>query len=328
MSTDSALFTKAFRTVIITGGNAGLGFESARAIARANAGWHLVLASRSKERVTQAAAELSRRTGNPHITGMVVDLASQSSIRSFTDRLAHASLPPLHAIICNAGLQIVRETEQTKEGIEATFGVNHLGHFLLVRLLLGQLKEPGRIVVVSSDTHDPSKKTGMPHPLYLKPEILADPGASDRAMASLSATRRGQTRYTTSKLCNLYFTYELARCLEERGQDITANAFNPGLMPGSGLARDHSAVNRFLWNRVLPALRFVHPGIRSAQQSGGDLARLVLDQRLSGISGCYWDGPKLIASSLESYMRDRAIELWNWSSLSVGLPALDRAPSP
>jgi NAD(P)-dependent dehydrogenase (short-subunit alcohol dehydrogenase family) len=74
----------------------------------------------------------------------------------------------------------------TADGIEATFGVNHLGHFMLVRLLLNHLQENGRIVVLSSDTHDFSKKTGMPAPRHASPTILADPVESDRLLSNLS----------------------------------------------------------------------------------------------------------------------------------------------
>ncbi len=70
----------------------------------------------------------------------------------------------------------------------------------------------------------------------------------------------GRRRYTTSKLCNIYFTYELSRRLEKQGsstpeKSITANAFNPGLMPGTGLARDYSPLQRFAWNYLLPVIR-------------------------------------------------------------------------
>ncbi len=70
----------------------------------------------------------------------------------------------MHALVCNAGLQIVSGLQQTADGVEMTFGVNHLGHFALVDGLLEHLVAPARIVLVASGTHDPEKLTGMPHP--------------------------------------------------------------------------------------------------------------------------------------------------------------------
>ncbi|MFD2654876.1 SDR family NAD(P)-dependent oxidoreductase [Gracilibacillus thailandensis] len=312
--------SKEKKTVIITGGNTGLGYECAKVIAKANNDWHIILASRNKERVNTAAQELIQTTGNQHISGMVVDLASFSSIHHFVHQFNEADLPPLHSIICNAGVQFVQGTQATVDGIEATFGVNHLGHFLLVRLLLNQIQDRGSIVVVSSDTHDPLMKTGMPAPIYLHPSIMANPQKSDESLANLSSLNRGQTRYTTSKLCNLYFSYELARRIEKANRLITVKAFNPGMMPGRGssLSRDYNPILKFMWNNVLPLMRFFRSSIRTTQQSGTDLANLILNQRFSS-SGQYFDGPKKIASSKESYDIDRAKELWSWSSDILGL---------
>ncbi|MEK4082450.1 SDR family NAD(P)-dependent oxidoreductase [Psychrobacillus sp. FSL K6-1415] len=311
---------KARKTVIITGGNTGLGYECAKVIAKANKDWQIVLASRNKERVNLATQELIQTTGNQNISGMVVDLASISSIHDFVHQFIEADLPPLHSIICNAGLQFVNGTQATVDGIEGTFGVNHLGHFLLVRLLLDHIQDQGSIFVVSSDTHDPLMKTGMPAPVYLHPSIMANPQKSDESLANLSSLNRGQTRYTTSKLCNLYFSYELARRIEKANRLISVVAFNPGMMPGRGssLSRDYHPLLKFMWNNVLPLMRFFRSSVRTPQQSGSDLANLLLNQPYS-TSGVYFDGSKEIPSSKESYDINRAKELWTWSSNIVGL---------
>ncbi|GAA0600254.1 protochlorophyllide reductase [Virgibacillus siamensis] len=305
----------ASKTVIITGGNTGLGYETARAIAMEKRDWQIILASRNKERVNAAVSELIKVTGNQHITGMIVDLASFASIHYFVSEFNQLDFPPLHSIICNAGIQFTKN-ESTLDGIEGTFGINHLGHFLLVRLLLPQIQKHGSILVVSSDTHDPSKKTGMPQPKYLHPSIMADLQKSDKSLENIPSSKRGQVRYTTSKLCNLYFSYELARRIEKAKLSISVKAFNPGMMPGkkSGLARDYNGMMKFLWNNVFPLMRYFHPGIRTTKQSGKDLANLVLDNNLAGLSGKYWDGPKEITSSKDSYNVKRAEELWDWSS--------------
>jgi NAD(P)-dependent dehydrogenase (short-subunit alcohol dehydrogenase family) len=283
------------RTAVITGATSGLGLECARALLGSDPSWHIVLPVRDIERGAAAVEQL----GTPRrCTVMPMDLASLGSVRAFTDDVRAAALPPLHAIVCNAGVQVVSGTERTEDGIEMTFGVNHLGHFALVHGLLDTLKPPARILVVSSGTHDPIKHTGMPDPQYSSAAELAHPRAEQAA--------DGRRRYTTSKLCNLLFTYELNRTL---GHGVTVNAFDPGLMPGSGLARDYPPLQRLAWRYLLPALR-VLPGIRSTRTSGRYLAALVTDARFDGVSGQYFDGPRPIRSSVDSYDRDKALDLW------------------
>jgi len=163
---------------------------------------------------------------------MQLDLASLASVRGFIDNSRAGALPPIQAVICNAGVQVVSGVQSTADGHEMTFGVNHLGHFALVCGLLDTL-HAARIVVVSSGTHDPARFTGMPHSRYTSGAALARPPGDLTA-------EEGRRRYTTSKLCNLLFCYELDRRLDHGAQGMTVNAFDPGLMPGSGLGRDYS----------------------------------------------------------------------------------------
>ena len=175
------------KTIIITGGNTGLGFECAKAILDESADYHVVLACRSLERSSTAVDQL--KTTRATVEVMELDLASFKSIRSFADTFkvtsphfianpsfkSRTDLPPLYAIVCNAGSQFITTYTETADGIEATFGVNHLGHFLLVLLLAEKLTSPSRVLLVSSGTHDPKEKTGMPHPIYESAELLAHP---------------------------------------------------------------------------------------------------------------------------------------------------------
>ncbi|WP_051459408.1 Rossmann-fold NAD(P)-binding domain-containing protein [Paenibacillus zanthoxyli] len=185
------------------------------------------------------------------------------------------------------------------------------------------LQSPARIVIVSSDTHDPAKKTGMPAPHYFQPQRMADPFRSDEELSALSAARRGQVRYTTSKLCNLYHVYGLHDRLQQaaktdRERVITVNAFNPGMMPGSGLARNYGLFSRLAWHYLLPLMKYFKSSVRSTQESGKALARLVTDKSLSQVSGKYFDGYDEILSSPESYLAKRAEELWQWSAQLAG----------
>jgi len=286
------------KSAIITGATSGLGLECARALLRSDPSWHIVLPVRDVARGASAVDEL----GEPErCTLLPMDLASLASVRAFADTFRAAGLPPLHAIVCNAGVQVVSGTEHTQDGIEMTFGVNHLGHFALVQGLLHTLASPTRILVVSSGTHDPAKFTGMPDPRYISAADLAHPAES--------APADGRRRYTTSKLCNMLYAYELDRRL---GQDVTVNAFDPGLMPGSGLARDYSPLGRLAWRYLFPAMR-VLPNVNSTRTSGRNLAALVNDARFDGVRGQYFEGRRPIKSSVDSYDRDKALDLWTTS---------------
>jgi light-dependent protochlorophyllide reductase len=315
------------KTVIITGGNSGLGYECAKAIATSMQGWNIVIAGRSKQKISEAARRLSAIAPGSHVEALTLDLASLKSVRNFAEEFAAQDLPPLRALVCNAGIQVVSGTTFTADGFETTFGVNHLGHFLLVNLLIKNIVAPARIIVVSSDTHDPAQKTGMPKPDYKNADSLAFPERSMDHPQLMDDSTLGKRRYTTSKLCNIYFTYELSRRLEQHGLStdqrlVTANAFNPGLMPGTGLARDYGPLLRIAWNYFLPILRPImrsFVSMNSARESGQALARLVLDPSLERISSNYYSGLKEVSSSQESYDREKATELWETSVRLVKL---------
>lgn len=119
----------------------------------------------------------------------------------------------------------------------------------------------------------------------------------------------------------MLFTYELARQLPA---GVTAAAFHPGLMPGTGLVREAAAPIRWLWHHVLPRSipllrRLVSANIHSPAESGAALARLVFDPALEGQSGYYYEGLREIRSSTESYDTARAAELWTASAALTGL---------
>ena len=315
----------ATQTVIVTGGNTGLGFEAARALAESDQGWHVVIACRNPARAAQAVQTIMNRTANGRVEAMVLDLSSLASVRAFAQEYAARNLPPLRGLVLNAGCQFVKGTTYTQDGFEATFGINHLGHFLLTNLLLPQISAPARIVFVSSGTHDPDQWSGMPAPQLQEAVSLAYP-KEDAAVAE-SMQKLGQRRYTTSKLCNILCAYELARRLQSSGQAVTVNAFDPGLMPGSGLARDYGPASRFVWSFVLPALRLVVKNVNSTQSSGKNLARLILDPGLESVTGKYFVGTTETPSSKESYDAVKSKELWEGSARVVGLP-VEEIPFP
>jgi NAD(P)-dependent dehydrogenase (short-subunit alcohol dehydrogenase family) len=305
------------RTVVITGGTSGIGFAAAEAILGSHGGpWHVVVANRDPGRAQAAVAHLTAAAalGNT-VEAMPVDLASLTSVRTFaaelTTRLDSGDLPPLQALVCNAGVQAGNALTTTADGFESTFAVNHLAHFLLVQELVGVLRPPARIVVVASDTHDPAKKTRVPAPAWNNTQELAR-GELGPAAERDSSFMAGQRRYSTSKLANVYFTYALAARLPA---GVTANAFNPGLVLGTGLQRSAPAPVRILSRHVLPHAtwllrRVLTPNVHSAEESGAALGRLAIDANLRETTGKYFDGREPIRSSEESYDPARADELW------------------
>jgi NAD(P)-dependent dehydrogenase (short-subunit alcohol dehydrogenase family) len=273
-------------TVVITGGTNGLGRECARSLVN-DPGLQVVITGRDLARTQSEAAAIGARP-------MVLDLASLASVRTFTRELIGAGLPPLRALVCNAGLQFTRRAF-TEDKVEATFGINHLGHLALVDGLVPFLEAPARIVFVSSGTHDPANRTGMPHPLEASAYQLAYPPTET---GGDSPGKDGRRRYATSKLANVRATYALARHLKDGG--ITVNAFDPGLMPGTGLARDAGPLSRALFATVARGL-LVLPGVNTPTRSGADLARLVTDPDLETTTGTYFAGTRPARSSAASY---------------------------
>jgi NAD(P)-dependent dehydrogenase (short-subunit alcohol dehydrogenase family) len=324
--------TAASKTVIITGGSMGLGFHAARHIAGNYPGWHIIIANRTASAAQDAIQQIKAHAPNASIEAMTLDLGSLASVRAFAAEVSGRPLPPIHALVCNAGLQLVND-QRSADGYELTFAINHLGHYLLTHLLLPHMASPARIINVSSGTHFAStenagEKGGMPDPLYTTAQDAAclPPASGDPQFV-------GRQRYATSKLCNVWHTYELARRLERDANlphPVTVNAFDPGLMPGTGLARDYAPPVRWIWENILPrvpALTRMMFGTTpmSVAVSGASLARLAVDAAWEGMTGKYVSGDKAIPSSPASYDAAKARELWESSKALVALTAAETA---
>jgi len=203
------------KVVVITGGNAGIGKEAAVGLAQRGA--RVVITARDPAKGSAAVAEIRERSGSDTVDVMALDLASSTSIRSFASDLL-ARTDRLDVLLNNAGLVLTQRT-LTEDGFESTFGVNHLGHFLLTGLLLDRLREsaPSRIVNVSSHAHKQARRG-----------LDFDDLQSERSYRPFAV-------YAKSKLANIYFTRELARRLEKA--NVTANALHPGFV-ASRFGRD------------------------------------------------------------------------------------------
>lgn len=290
------------KTVIVTGANSGLGLYTAKHLLLQ--GYAVVLACRDPQKATKAQQWLHRITGKKHCQVAHLNLASFNHIRKFC---VNTPLNNVYGIVCNAGITYTQPTRFTEDGIEETFGVNHLGHFLLVNLLLSKAPHLQRIAVVSSDAHNPSSQTHFPAPNFTRLEQLAYP---DDARVS-NWEKEGSLRYVNSKLCNVWFVYQLAEELKKTHREhVLVNAFNPGFVPGTGLGKNSSPINKFLWFHVLPLFNRFSKSIRTANQSGEALAALIDDVKTSGK---YYDGFDPKPSSTLSYDKKQAQKLW-WRS--------------
>jgi len=208
------------KTIVVTGSNSGIG--KATAITLASMGAHVVMTARNAAKGAAALAELRDRVAGTAGTAELVplDLASFSSVRALADDLL-ARHPRIDVLVNNAGVVSSRRSE-TIEGFELTFGVNHLGHFLLTTLLLDRLRRsaPSRIITVASGAHRAARR-GLD-------------------FDDLQSTHRyGAMRaYAASKLANIHFARELARRLD--GTGVTSNALHPGFV-SSNFAREGDA---------------------------------------------------------------------------------------
>ena len=290
------------RTAVITGATSGLGRATAELIAR-TPGWRVVLAVRDPRRGAELAGRLGAHTGV-----VTLDLASLASVRSAAGQLV-AERTPISALVLNAGLQLLRTDRSSADGYEMTFAVNHLGHFALASLLRPHLATGARIAVVSSGTHwgTLAKSGPFPAPRWADPHELARPRPGS-----------GLRAYATSKLANLYFTYEAAR----RWPDVAVDAYDPGLMPATGLGRAHAAPVRAAYGALAPLLTRL-PFAQRPEEGGAQLARVVTEPAVVGRTGRYLELGRPAQSSPESYDVDRADRLWRVSE-ALSAPVLGR----
>jgi retinol dehydrogenase-12 len=195
------------RTVLVTGANTGIGRATAQALARQ--GWRVYVAARSERKGDAAVSEIKAATGNEAVFLLLLDLADLESVRACADSFLEP-YEPLHALVNNAGIGGAHGL--TRQGFEMTFGVNHLGHFALTKLLLARLTEsaPARIVNVSSDAHYNARGIDF--------DALRRPARNVTALHE----------YAVSKLCNVLFTQELA--LRLAGTGVTSYALHPGVV--------------------------------------------------------------------------------------------------
>jgi NAD(P)-dependent dehydrogenase (short-subunit alcohol dehydrogenase family) len=299
------------KSIIITGANSGIGYECALQLARLAPKEYIILACRNIKAGSLAAEQIKKETGHTNLSCMELDLASLQSIRNFKTAFSKTRHNEISALINNAGLQNIGETSYTKDGFEITFGTNHLGGFYLTQLLSPYMASGASVTFTASDTHDPLTKTGIEPPVYTSGRELAFPEKTTEKTTTI-----GQRRYSTSKLCNVMTAYLYHQKLAPLG--IRVNAFDPGMVPGTGLAKNYPAILRFVWNNIMPVLTHFKKNTNTAVLSGSRLADLAYSKKYADLNGIYFSDAKVTKSSTDSYNEKFQEDLWNSSLELIG----------
>ncbi|MBL8250865.1 MAG: SDR family oxidoreductase [Candidatus Competibacter sp.] len=245
------------KTALITGGNAGLGQATALALARLGA--TVIIAARDEARGRAAAEAINRKAGAMPVRPLLLDLARLGSVRDAAERFL-SEHSRLDVLVNNAGVFAAR-LEQTQDGFELQFGVNHLGPFLLSHLLLPALKaapEP-RLINVASRAHYAGR-------------IDFDDLRGEKP------PYRGWAAYARSKLANVLFTREWTR----RFPDIPANCLHPGTVR-TAIGNKHGP-----WYVSL-AWSLVKPFLASPERGAATAVHLASAPAIAGIGGRYFD---------------------------------------
>lgn len=273
------------KVVLITGGNTGIGKATAVALARMGA--RVTITSRDPDKGQAALADIRQQAGSDAVQCMRLDLASLAGVRRFAAEFT-AGHPRLDVLINNAGL-VLKERSETVEGFETTFGVNHLGHFVLTHELLPLLRRsaPARVVVLASDAH-----RGAPDGL-------------DFDDLQLHRKYGAWKAYCRSKLANLLFTLELAERL--RGSGVTVNAVHPGVVATEFAASEDTGR---LFGFLMKLSRWA---LLSPEQGARTSVHVASAPELAEVSGGYFARCKPARPSRAAQDRGAALRLWEIS---------------
>ena len=277
------------KTILITGATNGIGKAAAQAIAAQ--GGRVIIAGRNPQKTEATAAELRQASGNPAIHFLLADLSSLAEVRRLAAEFT-ARYDRLDVLVNNAGAFFMRRQE-TVDGLEMTFALNHLSYFLLTTELLDTLKTsaPARVVNVASGAESGAKL--------------------DWDDLQLRRRYRGFEAYALSKRFNLYFTYELARRLA--GTGVTANAVHPGSIATGIYTNPFGRLGRLIG----PLTRMT---MRSPEQGAETVVYLATSPEVEGMTGKYFVDMQERYSSRASQDPEAARRAWQISAALCGLP--------
>ncbi|CAM6030762.1 unnamed protein product [Sphagnum balticum] len=281
------------KTVLITGATAGIGKETARVLAKR--GGHIIIAVRNIKKGEAVKEEILKETPSAPFDVLELDVSSLASVRKFAEDFKSRDFP-ISILINNAGA-LFGKFELSQDGLEKTFATNHMGQFLLTNLLLETIVataeksgEEGRIVNLASDAHRLVGKKGIPY------EKLND-----------AKSFHPVTAYPVSKLANILHAKELARRLQERGVNVTANSVHPGFVY-SNFFRDTS-IPFISW--LVPLFS---PLAKNNSQGAATTCYVTTSPDLKGVSGKYFRGSKESNKETKPAQNmDMAAALWKFS---------------
>jgi NAD(P)-dependent dehydrogenase (short-subunit alcohol dehydrogenase family) len=273
---------------LITGASAGIGYSTALILARM--GMNVIIASKNEERGNIAKQELITASKNPNIEYMQVDLASFSSINSFTKNFLTA-YEKLDVLLNNAGVYYSKQVF-TEDKLEMQFAVNHIAPFMITGLLMEALKAAGesRIVNVSSRFHF----QGRMH--------------FDNLFLNKKYT--GLRAYCQSKLANVLFTYKLASMLGDDG--VTVNCLHPGTAKTRIGHTNSTGFYPIFCSMIRPVLTTTEKAARTS-------VLLASSDEVRGVNGKYFERRKAAKSSKASYNKEDADRLWAISEEISGI---------
>ncbi|XP_059661534.1 protochlorophyllide reductase, chloroplastic-like [Cornus florida] len=311
-------------SVVITGASSGLGLATAKALAETGK-WHVIMACRDFLKAERAAK--SAGIAKENYTVMHLDLSSLDSVRQFVDNFRRSGRP-LDVLVCNAAVYqpTAKEPSFTAEGFELSVGTNHLGHFLLARLMLDDLKQSDckskRLIIVGSITGNTNTLAGNVPPKA----NLGDLRGLSAGLNGLNSSAMidggdfdGAKAYKDSKVCNMLTMQEFHRRYHE-DTGITFASLYPGCIATTGLFREHIPLFRLLFP---PFQKYITKGYVSEEEAGKRLAQVVSEPSLTK-SGVYWSWNNNSSSfenqlSQEASDAEKARKVWEVSEKLVGL---------
>ncbi len=278
------------RVCLITGATSGLGRATAYALAETGA--NLVVAGRNQGKTEQLIVDLRKISTSARIDYLIADLEQPESVKQLAEQFLSIH-NRLHVLINNAGAYYVKR-EETQDGFERTFALNHLSYFLLTNLLIDTMKKstPARVVCVASDAHRLVRGLNWEDLQYKRKWPFM-----------------GWNTYCQSKLANVYFTYELAARL--KGSGVTANVLHPGFVR-SGLAKNNGLSARIVVQLLAVVAK---PPAKAAET----VIWAATSDDMAGVSGKYLTRKKIVRSSKVSCDGEAAERLWKISCEMTGL---------
>jgi protochlorophyllide reductase len=315
-------------TVLITGTTSGVGLNAVKALV--DRGWTVVTANRDPVRAAAAADSLGIPSGQLHHLRM--DLGDLESVRVGVETLVASLGRPLDALVVNAAVYKPRlkQPERSPQGYELSMATNHLGHFLLIHLLLDDIRcssHPSRRVVILGTVTANSKELGGKIPIPA-PADLGDLSGFEAGFLAPIAMANGKPfkpgkAYKDSKLCNMITTQELHRRLHE-SSGIVFSSLYPGCVADTPLFRNTPRI----FQKVFPWFqKNITGGYVSQALAGERVAQVVADPDFA-VSGVHWSwgnrqkkGGRQFSQELSDKASnpETARRMWDYSMKLVGL---------